>query len=225
LNAETPITFERNLNSSKNAAAVCGSGGRSETRDANLAKRNPITNTSNPHTQTISIDLSTDETSNNAGSPRPSPVHLYQASRDQHTGATNKSRDVPSLDRTKPSVKESDKAVVQPEIKKRRGRPPGSKNKKTLAKIMSVENGVNSKKETPTKEEESKDSEENDSKSPNSTISQKVESPILRPTEEEFKDPIKYLKSVQSTLKKFGICIIDPPESWKVSELKTQHKN
>ncbi|EDO46479.1 predicted protein [Nematostella vectensis] len=40
-------------------------------------------------------------------------------------------------------------------------------------------------------------------------------SPVLRPTEEEFKDPIKFLQSVQPSLKKYGICLIEPPESWK----------
>ena len=41
-------------------------------------------------------------------------------------------------------------------------------------------------------------------------------SPVFRPTEEEFKNPAAYMKAIRSTAEKFGVCVIVPPESWKV---------
>lgn len=173
------------------------------------------THTLNPPTQTISVDLTTD--SSDIVPSQPLQIKLSETSRDQHTGIeeSDKSRGLKSGDVKKPSTEDRVKKAVDTEIKKRRGRPPGSKNKKTISKNLEKE--VNSEKKFPKEGETSKNEEEKESVDPKVGKTKKVESPILRPTDEEFKDPIKYLKSVQSTLKKFGICIIDPPESWKVS--------
>lgn len=41
------------------------------------------------------------------------------------------------------------------------------------------------------------------------------EAPTYRPTEEEFRDPFEYMKSIAAEASKFGICKIIPPDSWK----------
>lgn len=114
----------------------------------------------------------------------------------------------------KESTSTTSESPLSSEVKKRRGRPPGSKNKKTLALLEKgkQENQPNCTTQT----NNSNDSKESDGCATKSTKKKKVECPILRPTDEEFKDPMGYLKSVRTTLEKFGICIIDPPESWKV---------
>ena len=43
---------------------------------------------------------------------------------------------------------------------------------------------------------------------------------VFRPSEAEFTDPIAYIKSIQSRAERFGMCIVDPPDSWKVSRVK-----
>ena len=44
-------------------------------------------------------------------------------------------------------------------------------------------------------------------------------SPVFHPSEEEFKDPVAYIKMIRHEAEKFGVCVIVPPESWKVSLL------
>ncbi|KAI4301085.1 hypothetical protein L6164_034401, partial [Bauhinia variegata] len=41
------------------------------------------------------------------------------------------------------------------------------------------------------------------------------EAPIFRPTEEEFKDTLKYIASIRSKAETYGICRIIPPSSWQ----------
>ncbi|KAJ7374542.1 Jumonji and AT-rich interaction domain containing 2 [Desmophyllum pertusum] len=40
-------------------------------------------------------------------------------------------------------------------------------------------------------------------------------SPVFHPSEEEFRDPISYIKMISRDAAKFGLCVIVPPESWK----------
>ncbi|KAL2010572.1 hypothetical protein VTN00DRAFT_6379 [Thermoascus crustaceus] len=40
------------------------------------------------------------------------------------------------------------------------------------------------------------------------------EAPTFRPTEEEFKDPMEYIRKIAPEGKKYGICRIIPPENW-----------
>lgn len=55
-------------------------------------------------------------------------------------------------------------------------------------------------------------------KTPGSKHKQAVcSSPIFHPSEEEFKDPVAYIKMIRHEAEKFGVCVIVPPESWKVS--------
>ena len=47
-------------------------------------------------------------------------------------------------------------------------------------------------------------------------------SAVFHPNEEEFKDPIAYIAKIRSEAERFGVCVVVPPESWKVS-LSCQH--
>ena len=41
-----------------------------------------------------------------------------------------------------------------------------------------------------------------------------MEAPTFTPTEEEFRDPMEYIKSIHDKASKFGICKIIPPQGW-----------
>lgn len=41
------------------------------------------------------------------------------------------------------------------------------------------------------------------------------DAPTFRPTEDEFKDPIEYIRKIAPEGKKYGICRIVPPENWQ----------
>lgn len=40
------------------------------------------------------------------------------------------------------------------------------------------------------------------------------EAPVYQPTEEEWKDPVEYMRKITPEAKKFGICKVIPPDSW-----------
>ena len=42
------------------------------------------------------------------------------------------------------------------------------------------------------------------------------DSPVFHPSEEEFRDPAGYIKRIRCDAEKFGVCVIVPPDSWKV---------
>ncbi|XP_020597241.1 putative lysine-specific demethylase JMJ16, partial [Phalaenopsis equestris] len=50
------------------------------------------------------------------------------------------------------------------------------------------------------------------------------DAPVFYPSEEEFKDTLKYIASIRPTAELYGICRIVPPPSWKPScPLKEKH--
>jgi histone demethylase JARID1 len=42
-----------------------------------------------------------------------------------------------------------------------------------------------------------------------------AEAPVLRPSQEEWADPLRYLSSVRPLVEPYGMCRIIPPEGWK----------
>lgn len=40
------------------------------------------------------------------------------------------------------------------------------------------------------------------------------EAPVFQPTEEEWKDPVEYMRKITPEAQSFGICKVIPPDSW-----------
>ena len=128
---------------------------------------------------------------------------------------------------------------MNPPLKARRGRPPGRKNK-------TAENSVVSSKQANCRKNAVSDVSTSMTafsvaKTPKGQLSEKESvnktrafgedealsrenargscSLVFHPSEEEFSDPISYIESIRGRAERFGLCVVAPPESWKVSSI------
>ena len=87
---------------------------------------------------------------------------------------------------------------------------------KTSSKLTGNIDGVEAVKNSGTKRK----SRVRGKKSEISALENALEqAPVFRPMEQEFRDPMKYIKKIMPFILKFGICILVPPAGWQVCKV------
>ncbi|XP_072051876.1 LOW QUALITY PROTEIN: uncharacterized protein [Amphiura filiformis] len=102
---------------------------------------------------------------------------------------------------------------------RRRGRPPGSKNKPKLPNAAKSPKSTSSAASTSNSHHPSYNGKVNangkDHNAAPSSSTTLQDAPVFHPTQEEWRDPMEYIKSIAEQGELSGMCKIIPPKGWR----------